>query len=381
MIDTVSLLLERGDFIIAEPKKFNPNAEGLIHKPYFSTSKKGFMKCVNNPTKKEIITHGYLPRLTLFARQRSEENFHLQLKVEFSAPKILFGNNFDELTNNDFLKLIKKLSEKLKIMGVVTTEEKLKYASVSSVHFSKNILLKNNMRCFTIISELKKINLNKKLDLSHTDYRNEGHAVRYHSNSYQLVFYDKLKDLEKSKISEKRAIENDNFLQLDLFNKLNKKKEVLRMEVRLVNKSALKRLFNKVDLDIKTNFSNLFNYEISKKILIYYFDIIWGNWFIDTNYNIKPEDLFIEIESKFNYKPSKILKLIGSFHIINSVGISGFKNLLSHNHERSVFRLLKELKDLDINSVNSINMFQCIMNQLNIFEPLNFSKVFENTCE
>ena len=370
MIDTVSLLLERGDFIIAEPKKFNPNAEGLIHKPYFLTSKKGFMKCVNNPTKKEIAYHGYLPRLTLIARQRTEEHFYLQLKIEFSAPKILFGNNFDELENRDLNNLIKTLNEKLKIMGIVTTEENLINASVSSIHFSKNILLDNKIRCFTILNELKKINLNKKLDLSHTDYRNDGHAVRYHTNSYQLAFYDKLKDLEKSKISEKRAIENDNFLQLDLYNKLNKKQEVLRMEVRLVNKSALKRLLNKIDMNLETNFSNLVNCQLSRKILIYYFNIIWDNWFIDTNYRLKPEDLFLEIESKYHYKPSKILKMIGSLQLVNSIGITGFKNLLSINDGRSVNRLLKEIKELDINTANSINIFQCIMKQLDSFKKI-----------
>ncbi|MCH8908784.1 MAG: MBL fold metallo-hydrolase [Candidatus Heimdallarchaeota archaeon] len=95
---------------------------------------------MNNPKKSEIQRHGYLPRLTLIARN-DKEKFILQLKIEFSAPKILYGNNFDELTGENFYELIAELKEKLKIMGVVTTEDKLIDANISAIHSSKNIIL------------------------------------------------------------------------------------------------------------------------------------------------------------------------------------------------------------------------------------------------
>ena len=55
------------------------------------------------------------------------------------------------------------------------------------------------------------------LDVNQTDYRNEGHSYKWHCNSYEIVFYDKIKDLEKAKHSDKRAIEKDNAIQLNLF--------------------------------------------------------------------------------------------------------------------------------------------------------------------
>ena len=58
------------------------------------------------------------------------------------------------------------------------------------------------------------------LDVNQTDYRNEGHSYKWHCNSYEVVFYDKIKDLEKAKQSEKRAIEKDNAIQLHLFPEL-----------------------------------------------------------------------------------------------------------------------------------------------------------------
>ena len=52
MIDTVVLVLDKKDFMIFKPERFNPSAEGLILKPYYPKSNQGYFKCVNNPKKK-----------------------------------------------------------------------------------------------------------------------------------------------------------------------------------------------------------------------------------------------------------------------------------------------------------------------------------------
>ena len=65
----------------------------------------------------------------------------MPLKIEFSAPKMLFGNNFDELTDSDFPNLLTKLKRTLKEMGVFILEDHLTSAPVSAIHFSKNIPL------------------------------------------------------------------------------------------------------------------------------------------------------------------------------------------------------------------------------------------------
>ncbi len=70
-----------------------------------------------------------------------------------------------------------------------------------------------------IYSKIKEANIKLSLDTNQTDYRNEGHSYKWHCNAYEVVFYDKIKDLEKAKQSEKRAIEKDNALQLKLFPK------------------------------------------------------------------------------------------------------------------------------------------------------------------
>lgn len=376
MIDTVAIALDKKDFIISKPKRFNPSAEGLILKPYYPKSNQGYFKCVNNPKKSEILRHGYLPRLTLIARN-DKEKFLLQLKIEFSAPKMLYGNNFDELCNDDFDQLITVLKNKLRIMGIVTSTDKLRDARVSAIHYSKNIILDNHICCSFILNELRKIDLNKTLDLSSTDYRNSGHALRYHTNSYEIVFYDKIKDLERSKISEKRSIEKDNSIQLDLFNKAERKKknEVLRFEIRLSLKS-LKKILKKLSMENSYKFEDLFNLDISKKILSHFLESILESWTPINKQDDLPENMYLEILSKSNLKPNKILQIMGALYIINSIGYRGLRDIMGSYSDRTWYRLKSELDNVELKNNFNLMILTDILQKIDKFELTKIEHVY-----
>src|SRR5205823_12724511 len=128
------------------------------------------------------------------------------LRIEFSAPKLVFGNNFDELRSRDFERVLAALHRSLSELGIVTDEDTLRAARVSAIHYSKNVAFTDFTTCSMVMRELERIDLAQRLDLARTDYRNEGYAIRYHANSFGLVFYDKLKDLQQAQCSEKRAV-------------------------------------------------------------------------------------------------------------------------------------------------------------------------------
>ena len=216
MLDTVVLSLDSNQFEIFEPGRFSPAADGLLHAPYYKLGGRGNFSCYQNPTKADFDAGRYLPRLTL-SKRKARGGFALTLKVEFSAPKLLHGNNFDELRSRDFDRVLATLRQALASMGVRVDDDTLRAARVSAIHYSKNIALADHTSCSMVMRELDLIDLNGRLDLSHTDYRYEGHTIRYHANSFELTFYDKLRDLEKARYSEKRAIECDNRVQLGLF--------------------------------------------------------------------------------------------------------------------------------------------------------------------
>src|SRR3990167_247263 len=217
MIDTIVLTLSKNTFQICSPEKFTPSANWILN------DRVGHAHGIyskQNPTTKELRAGIYKPRLTLSNRITFTGRYEPMLKIEVSLPKLMFGNNFEELRYKDFMPTINKLVETLSNMGVNTTSEQLAHANVSTIHYSKNIPLTDGSTPYHFINKIKEANIKLSLDVNQTDYRNAGHSYRWHCNSYEVIFYDKIKDLEKARISSKRAIEKDTTLQIDLLKRL-----------------------------------------------------------------------------------------------------------------------------------------------------------------
>ena len=89
MIDTIALTLQKNDFKIVDYKRFTPSAKGIFEHPYYEFGRNAFIKCSYNPSKKDMEKYPYLPRLTLLKAVR-RGGFSITLKIEFSAPKILY---------------------------------------------------------------------------------------------------------------------------------------------------------------------------------------------------------------------------------------------------------------------------------------------------
>jgi predicted helicase len=238
MIDTIAIMLEQHDFHIVDHTKFSPNSTGLFQAPYYPLQN-GRAVCVQNPSAHDRKLGIYKPRLTI-TKRATRNGFTMNMKIEFSIPKLFHGNNFQEVTETNFREIIGILNESLKDMGVLLNNpfKTVPSALVSVIHYSKNFILKDNITCSMVLQELSKADVSHILDLNATNFRNGGHALRFHSNSYEIVWYDKLKDLQKAAISEKRSIETDAYCQLDLFNQPQqniKPPEIFRMETRLGN--------------------------------------------------------------------------------------------------------------------------------------------------
>src|SRR5688572_23180091 len=163
MLDTIALTLDTPDFAILDPRRFSPSAEGLLRPPYFSLGARGYIQCVQNPTRTDLAEGRYLPRLTL-TRRVGRGGFSLKLRVEFSAPKLIFGNNFDEVGSQDFNIVVVTLRDKLASMDVRVSEDALRGAGVSAVHYGKNIPITDYSNCSIILRELTKVDLSRRLD-------------------------------------------------------------------------------------------------------------------------------------------------------------------------------------------------------------------------
>ena len=105
-------------FKIKEPEKFSPPAD--FTKDRIKLCKNARFKYIRNPTKQELEKGFYYPRMTLMQQCFSDGNFIIKLKIEFSAPKLMFKNNFDELEDKDFDNVVDTLLRKLEEMGIET---------------------------------------------------------------------------------------------------------------------------------------------------------------------------------------------------------------------------------------------------------------------
>ena len=381
MLDTVVLTLARPWFEIIEPERFSPSANVLLL-PRYSVRSRGKFACVLNPTKTDRQTGRYWPRLALI-RQRISSDWALALRIEFSAPKLVFANNFDELQTCDFARVLAALHQALTSMGIQLSREALRRAPISAIHYSKNIPLTDYSTCSMAISDLQRIDLTKRLDLSRTDYRNEGHAIRYHANSFEVIFYDKLKDLEQALHSEKRGLEQDYVVQEEIFRglaSLPKEVQILRMEVRLGTRRKIKSVLRCIGIDTDPTFKALFDASIAKSVLAHFWSPIRAQLpLIGAARSNRPEEILATLGTAGNGKvtPGKILQQLGCMVLVGSVGVRGAGAALSrYCSRRSWQRYKRELKTLSLAKAAGYTGLNQVDEALARFEPLRL-KTFQ----
>jgi hypothetical protein len=287
------------------------------------------------------------------SRRKVAGGFSLALRIEFSAPKLLFGNNFDELRSQDFEQVLDTLQTTLANLDVRVAADTLRAARVSAVHYGKNIAFTNYTTCSMVMRELALIDLGRRLDLSQTDYRDQGHAIRYHANSYEVTFYDKLKDIEQARLSAKRAIERDYGPQVTLFSdpgRFPKELQVLRMEVRLGTRRKIVNLLKVVEPGTEPTFAAIFNASIAKGVLLQFWNRLRAQLpLVEGIKDRRPEDVLAILAAAENgqARPGALLQQLGCIVLVGSVGFRGAGAILSrHCSARSWERYKHQIKNL-----------------------------------
>ncbi len=335
MIDTVCLLISKDKMLYIS---------GVSSWEQYSKTNE-YTKYVRNPSKAEKDTGKYFPRLTGYKRRFSQD---ANVRIEFSAPKLLFLNNLDELGNKDFPKVIEVLQDRLQTMGVVVSKVVLQNASVSSVHFSKNIRLEDGYTAGHLICEMNKVNLRKSFDFARTRYINDGQSLYAHTTSHQLVIYDKVADLGKDK---KRAIDKDqpNYQQ-SLLGELKKEEilEVIRFEVRLSQKQKMNSVLGALGYEKNPTFRNVFNTEMAMKVVMEY----WKKLIKERNLGLFSISLTLKDILRTIYlanrkiKPKRAIYLLGLFMLgKDENGMRELRSIVSKkSHERTWYRIAKDMR-------------------------------------
>ncbi len=341
MIDTVCLLIPKDKLIVLEMSSYGVPTWNLHSKT------DQYDKYVKNPSKRDKDSGLYFPRLTGYKRKGFAQDANV--RIEFSVPKLLYLNNLDELENKDFVEVVDVLRDRLQRMGISVTKSVLQNASVSSVHFSKNILLEDGYTATHLISEMNKVNLRKSFDFAKTRFMNDGQSLYAHTTSHQLVIYDKMADLSKDK---KRAIDKDQtYFQQSLFAELNKGpelQEIIRFEIRLNHKQKMNKVLE--DLGYKKNptFKEVFNVEMSKKVVTDY----WKKLIKERNLGLFSISVSIKdvLRTLFladkKLKPKQAIYLLGLFMLAKDEnGMRQLRTIISkRSHDRTWYRIAKDMQ-------------------------------------
>ena len=346
MLDTVILTIPKGSYRISDSRRFKPSSDILLKNPNLF-----LVKCMNNPTESDKKGF-YHPRMTLMRRPSNTHIENMPLRVEFSAPKMLFQNNVDELEEKDFSELVATLKFRMEQMGVKVGLQAIKDAKVSAFHASKNIALKHGYTTRYVLGEISKVNINRKLDMDKAQFRNGGKALTCYAKSNSFVMYDKVKDITQQ---NGRNIDQDQTqYQLQLFKTPNKGLEILRLEVRLSNRTKLKSTLNDLGYEQDPTFEYIFNNELCQKIIeSYWHRIVNEKYYFLFDTGNKPQKILQKIITNLDVKPKQAIYLAGLKMICKDAdGITGLRQCLEKNCSNKTWNRITK----DFNLLNTINI-------------------------
>ena len=367
MVDTVKLLIRINDpMILSKGMAFAPLTVEQLAGSW------GTNRTYLNPSPTYAKMGKYMPRLTLHRRPNKTIGISYQLAIEFSAPKMLFKQNFDELTEADFQALLTALREALhELTGHQFSPHQLANGDVGSWHPSKNIVFLDYTSCQTVLNTIGKLDISRTYDLQRTNFR-DGHVIHIHCNSLDIAFYDKMADLRRAKISEKRAFEKDNAIQLNLFEPLQEISpiEVLRYEVRFVGRNAVKRAFP----DIKhQTFEALFKKQLNQDILLEHWDKLTSSVDMLSLDERRPYELFQNyLIDNPDATPQASLAAVAALLINGQEGVRNLRNLLEARYSPDAWYRIKKL--LKTPQPNRFTHFQHVDEALKQFTPTRMSE-------
>jgi hypothetical protein len=372
MIDTIKLLLNIPDPSLLDGSRFEPITIMQLTAAHHGRTHL-------RPSAVYAKVDKYMPSLAMFKRPTKFGDKY-QLSVEFSAPKMVFGNNFEELAEQDFELVLMSLQRALfELVGYCFSIEQLANANISAWHPSKNVIFTDYTSCQTILSTIAKLDVSRIYDFQKTDFR-DGHALHIHCNSLDIAFYDKMADLRQSKKSDKRAIENDSGIQLSLLERLNKFRplEVFRYEVRLSNRRSVKQAFP--DLDSWT-LRDLFSQHLCQEVLIQHWNKLTEHIDMLALDTTKPAELLQNYLLENKNTPTTALAAVASMLIANQVGMSGLRNVLEAHYGTQAWYRIKAL--IRPPKAHRFSHFRHIDKVLEEFMPVRMSdfKQIENTSK
>ncbi|WP_428897623.1 hypothetical protein Dip518_001413 [Parelusimicrobium proximum] len=205
----------------------------------------GIGRQVYNVKKEDKLKGIYRPRFSIDKYQLEGYLYIVEsLKMEFSVPKLVHGNNLTPVTKADLPIIWKRLQDELKVAGVNIKLDTLRAAVLRRIDIGKNFTISHRMSItkanFEISRAIKRF---PKSSIGDMSYENGGQGIKIFNGAETWQVYDKVKDFERSFASSKRAFDKDYYPQKQLMENLQSQKaQILRMESQFTGYSKIKQI-------------------------------------------------------------------------------------------------------------------------------------------
>jgi len=377
-IDTVTLTFYQNEFAILRPGDFTPNTNRITALEPKDMGKGKYMPAKRNPTKQETTMHGYLPYITFYRALRAGGTT-TELRVQFSASKLIYGNSVDELLETDIELVYQRLFDGLKYYGIRFFKgmDAIRNARVSCIHFAKNFPLANYMSSHEAITEIQKCDVTTWRDVSQSDYVNNGHGFKTHSKYYELAFYDKLAEHSKGKRNQP-VFDKDLQVQMDLFGDKETVQpfELIRMEARLNNARTIKTALKNAGFEGKeVTFGSLCQKDVSQAVLKQQLAELYSRYpKISDAQAPDLHALFSElVVQNPNRSVATLLSAVGMRALNQEFGTRKLKDIVGSRRSPALLRQAKKINHELVYRHEQPEVFQLLNEQLDKFEPVRVS--------
>ncbi len=360
--DTVRLELNQGDFEIIEDKFETPVNKVL---GYFG---RGISTAYQGMTAEDKRLNHYKPRLFLMnAPQHGGRKIFLRIDV--SLPKLLYGNNLQEICDYDISLILNKLYNVLLEMGIKTNVAALFQAHIVRFHSCKNIILPKGVSTQLVVSNVAKISFGSRLGNGHTAYLNGGHCARFHTNEYEIAVYDKIADIRQMRLSPKRCVDDESHRECQNIDieKLGDL-QVFRIEIRLNNGKVLRRKLAEIGITFEKDhiitFRDMFKSDISRKLNTHFWKKICKAGYPLYFQQDNTESILLKLGDA---KLLKKFEFIGMAKVINDCGAPYVKRLIGKNATaQKLFNLVKEYRPENRTLLKTFNDIGCALSANNL---------------
>lgn len=376
MLDTITLSLNIRD--VKHPVDFNSKrayewSPRIDHIIAGGRSKMRGKTCICHYRpllEKEKRSGGYFPKVKLLEVIRPGSIQQL-LYITFSAPKLIFGNNFNELENHHLELVCERLSQHLQDMGIFVSSKTLQNADVSQIHYSKNFLLLGQPieEVFDILRKARPPRSKSYRYERYSSHMGGGQSVYIYTKRHGLCFYDKKAESRKNK-----GILNE--LYADAW-QLPKAIDVLRMESRCGNPLNIRKTLAWAGLPVPKplTLETLFDSDISQAVLQKEFEV-FRTYLPPLKYTGKLSDI---VKSVKTHNPSLTLAEIVNASLLvklaNELGNRGDVRLLLGISSAATWSRREELMGkLKVLPSQKGKILDEIERQLRDFVPVYFSE-------